>query len=59
MKSESLNPHTGCSEQREHLAIMAPRAECVTLSERTPKEGTFDRGHDREPSEEKVPQLDL
>ena len=35
------------------------RAECVTLSGRTPKEGTCDRGHVGEPSEEKVPQLDL
>ena len=24
MKAGSLNPHTGCSEQREHLAITAP-----------------------------------
>ena len=37
MKSESLNLHTGCSEQRGQLAIMALRAEYVTLSQRIPK----------------------
>ena len=59
MKAGSLNPHTGCSEQRAPGDHGSDREPSVQHSERTPKEGTCDRAHDRGPNEENVSRLDL